>query len=188
MFFFNSREKMIRTTAIYLVSSTVTAGIAVITAICINSSNTVACTAWSAISAYSVHFRWKLPGGDFTLVDENWLIWGIRFEALLFEMKPDRTLCFQYKHYRDRWQALLKRDTNTGLKKLVFLPVAVLSPQCLCSPMEIPQLSTDFSVFWKISYYKPSFSCCVHHSSHYQILTALLKEGIKNIHVLYHII
>lgn len=71
MFSVNSQEKMIRTTAIYLVSITVTAGIALITAICINSSNTVACTARSAISAYSVHFRWKVPGGDFPFIDEN---------------------------------------------------------------------------------------------------------------------
>lgn len=71
MFFFNSQEKMITTTAIYLVSSTVTAGIALITAICINSSNTVASTSWSATSAYSVHFGWKVHGGDFTLVNEN---------------------------------------------------------------------------------------------------------------------
>lgn len=71
MFFFNSQEKMIRTTAVYLVSSTVAAGTALITVTCINSSNTVACIAWSAISAYAAHFRWKIPGGDFTLADEN---------------------------------------------------------------------------------------------------------------------
>lgn len=70
MFFFSSQEKIIRTTAVYLVSSTVAAGIALITEICINSSNTVACISWSAISAYSANFRWKVPG-DFTLVDEN---------------------------------------------------------------------------------------------------------------------
>lgn len=73
-------------------------------------------------------FQMESTWGDFTLVNENWLIWGIGFEALLFEMKPDRTLCFQYKHYRERWQALLKQDTNMCITEAVFLTCGSSEP------------------------------------------------------------